>query len=123
MSSLIQPSHGPSGVGRAAAPRATKGAGAAHAATGAQPAQAPVSLDAIPSTPPASVLDQIEAADNVWKSLQAQGFEVRYSHDPQSRRTTATLHDSTGAAVRTLTPTEAVELAAGGGLTGTGNGS
>lgn len=119
MSSLIQPSHGPSGVGRTSAPKAARGSRPAQATASMSASEAPVSLDTVPSTPPASVLDQIEAADNAWKSLHAQGFEVRYSHDPQSRRTTATLHDSTGAAVRTLTPTEAVELAAGGGWVGT----
>jgi len=82
-----------------------------------------VSLDTIPSAPPATVLDQIQAAGSAWKSLQSQGFEVRYSHDPQSRRTTATLHDRSGAAVRALTPTEAVELAAGAGPAGAANGS
>lgn len=118
MSSLIQPSQGPSGVPAAPPPKPASSRRAAPQAAAMAKSEAPVSLDTIPTTPPPAVLEQVDAAGRAYEGLKAQGFEVRYSHDAGSRRTTATLHDRSGAAVRTLSPSEAVELAAGGALPG-----
>lgn len=113
MSSLIQPSQGPSGV--PAPPPPKPGSSRRAPQAGSTPkSEAPVSLDTIPTSPPPAVLEQVQAAGKSYEALKAQGFVVRYTHDSGSRKTTATLHDRSGAVVRTLSPSEAIELAAGG---------
>lgn len=117
MSSLIQPSQGLSGAPATSAPPKPGSARRPRtqpAATAAAKSEAPVSLDTVPSSPPPEVLEQVRAAGRAYEQLQSQGLEVRYSHDPASRKTTATLHDRSGALLRTLSPSEAVKLAQGG---------
>jgi hypothetical protein len=117
MSSLIQPSRGPSGTSTAASIGATRGARAATSQTSAtSESEAPVSLDTLPSAPPAEVLAQIETAGATYEQLRSEGYEVRYSHDERSRKTTAELLDGAGMVVKTLTASEAVELATGGSV-------
>jgi len=112
MSSPIQPPQGPAQV---AAPIATQGADGVAATSPSQPIgnEASVSVQTIPSTPPPELLDEIGSAAATYSALQAQGLTVRYSYDAQTRRTSAQLQDAQGQVVRTLTPSEAVALAAG----------
>jgi hypothetical protein len=117
MSSLIQPSQGPSGPSGAASVGAARDARAATSQTSAtSESEAPVSLDTLPSTPPPEVLAQIETAGATYERLRSEGYELRYAHDGQSRKTTAELLDGTGMVVKTLSASEAVELAMGGSV-------
>ncbi len=121
MSSLIQPSQGPPNVPRAT-PIAPGGACRASA-TQTSPtseSEAPVSLDTLPSAPPPEVLAQIQTAGANYESLRAQGYEVHYFHDEQARKSTVELRDGSGTVLKTLSPSEAVDLAMGGmdGLAG-----
>lgn len=115
MSSLIQPPQGPpkpagatpllrSGAARALAPQTTS----------TSASEAPVSLDTLPSAPPPEVVAQILTAGANYKSLRAQGYELHYSYDEQARKTTVQLRDGSGTVVKTLTPSEAIDLAMGG---------
>lgn len=116
MSSLIQQTQAPA-IAAAAATRRTGAAAAAGRLqeTAAGQSAGPISVETMPSTPPAEVLAQMRQAADTWDSLQAEGYEVHYSQDPQTRRTTVELRDAQGVTVRRLTPSEALELAAGEG--------
>jgi hypothetical protein len=115
MSSLIQPPQGPpkpagvtpllrSGATRALAPQTAS----------SSESEASVSLDTLPSAPPPEVVAQIQTAGANYESLQAQGYEVHYSYDEQARKTNVELRDGTGTVLKTLSPSEAVDLAMGG---------
>lgn len=116
MSSLIQQTQAPAVTAAAATQRAGAAASAKAAELqGPSEQSGPVSLETMPSTPPAEVLAQMQQASQTWDSLQAEGYEVHYTHDPQTRRSAVELRDAEGVTVRRLTPTEALELAAGEG--------
>lgn len=117
MSSLIQPYQPPSStsMARPVAPAGSTRAAVSQACTPIE-SEAPVSLDALPSVPPPEVIAQIETAGATYESLRAQGYEVHYSYDEQSRRTNAELRDASGNVVKTLSPAEAVDLAMGGAV-------
>jgi hypothetical protein len=116
MSSLIQPFQGPSGTRATPSIAAARGARGAAPSSAASESEAPVSLDTLPSSPPPEVVSQIETAGATYEKLRSEGYEVRYAHDEQSRRTTVELRDAAGIVVKTLSPAEAVELAMGGTL-------
>lgn len=116
MSSLIQPFQGPTGTPAAPSISAARGANGTKPAGAASGSEAPVSLDTLPSTPPPEVVSQIETAGASYEKLRSEGYEVRYAHDEQSRKTTVELRDAAGVVVKTLSPAEAVELAMGGTL-------
>lgn len=115
MSSLIQPPQGPS-KSAGVTPLLRSGATRALAPQTApsSESEAPVSLDMLPSAPPPEVVAQIQTAGANYESLRAQGYEVHYSYDEQARKTTAQLRDGSGTVVKTLSPSEAVDLAMGG---------
>ncbi len=66
--------------------------------------------------PPARVLDQIAAAGTIHDHLCEGGHQLRFFAGAPGERTRIELHDSEGNAVRTLSPGEAFELAAGRSL-------
>lgn len=119
MSSLIQPYQPPSSpsMTRPVAPAGSARAAVSQAAAPIE-SESPVALDALPSVPPPEVIAQIDTAGANYESLRAQGYEVHYSCDEQSRRTIAELRDATGNVVKTLSPAEAVDLAMGGAVGG-----
>jgi hypothetical protein len=96
--------------------RATRSDGAARRGTpgaGAAPAAPPVSLQTFPSSPPQQVLDEMASAARVHDALHAQGRDLHFAHDPQSGRMTVQVRDSGGRVLRTISPSEALEVAAG----------
>lgn len=120
MSSLIQQAQTPALTAATAAQRSgaverTEGSEATTSADAAAAAEeaAAVSIDATPSTPPPEVLAQVRRAEENYAALQAQGYEVHFSVDPESRASTAELRDAQGVVVRRLTPSEAIDLAIG----------
>lgn len=112
MSLPIQPPEGPDGV--APNPRVYGAEADARAAPpvalGGIAAQMPLSSD---TAPPAEVLAATEQAAQHYDVLRAQGLEVVYGHNCATGAVTAELRDSGGAVVRTLSPSEALALAAG----------
>jgi hypothetical protein len=115
MSSPVAPPQGPTAVespaaivasGRTAAPDAGKGASV----------QSPFSLDALASHPPREVLDRMAQAAQTYESLRSQGRELRFSRDGQSGRTTIEVRDREGNVLKTISPSQALKIAAGAPL-------
>lgn len=111
MSSPIPPTQGSITM------RATHGANAARRTSAASSAPAPVapsvSLETFPSAPPREVLDEMASAARVHDALRAQGRELHFAHDSGSGRMTVQVRDSGGRVLRTISPSEALEIAAG----------
>jgi hypothetical protein len=111
MSSPIPPTQGPITM------RAAQGAGDARRPCAARSASAPmtpsVSLRTFPSGPPPEVLDEMASAARVHDALRAQGRELHFAHDAGSGRMTVQVRDSSGHVLRTISPSEALEVAAG----------
>ena len=72
-----------------------------------------VSLDAFPSSPPPEVLDQMGNAARTYEALCSQGRELRFARDEQSGRTRIEVRDRAGNVLKTLSPAQALALAAG----------
>jgi hypothetical protein len=113
MSSPITPPQGPAAT-RAATPTLPSAASIAAA----EPASAApaVALDTLPTSPPREVLDQMESAAQIHDQLSAQGRELRFARDAQSGRTRIEVRDRGGNVLRTISPAQALEVAAGAPL-------
>jgi hypothetical protein len=81
-------------------------------AAGGVPVAPAASVDAIPSSPPPEVLEQMAQAHRVYEQLAADGKSLHFGHD-QAGRATVEMRDSSGAPLRTLSLSEALDLAAG----------
>jgi hypothetical protein len=79
-------------------------------------AQPAVSLQTLPSSPPPEVLEQMAQAARTHAQLSAQGRELRFLRDEQSGRTRIEVRDRGGNVLKTLSPAQALEVAAGGPL-------
>ncbi|HLI32499.1 MAG TPA: hypothetical protein VKU89_07155 [Solirubrobacteraceae bacterium] len=112
MSAPIQSPEGLGGI-LPTAPSARTGGARAPTATGATLGPA-VAVETTPSSPPAEVLAQVQAAGRVYDRLRSEGITVRFTRDPLGRMR-ASLYNSEGAPVRDLSPGETVALAAGEG--------
>ena len=53
------------------------------------------------------------SAARVHDALRAQGRELHFAHDAGSGRMTVQVRDSSGHVLRTISPSEALEVAAG----------
>jgi uncharacterized FlaG/YvyC family protein len=73
----------------------------------------PVRLQTFPSSPPQEVLDEMAGAARVHDALRAQGRELHFAHDARSGRMTVQVRDGGGRVLRTISPSEALEVAAG----------
>lgn len=74
------------------------------------------SLDTLPSSPPQEVLDQMASAARTHEELSSQGRELRFARDERSGRTKIEVRDRAGNVLRTLSPAQALEVAAGAPL-------
>jgi uncharacterized FlaG/YvyC family protein len=72
-----------------------------------------VSLNTFPSSPPQEVLDEMTSAARMHDTLRAQGRELHFAHDSRSGRMTIEVRDSAGRVLRTISPSEALDVAAG----------
>ncbi|MFI5005307.1 MAG: hypothetical protein ACHQE6_09875 [Solirubrobacterales bacterium] len=95
------------------AARPSAGPPGAGAPSALEPA---VSLDTLPSSPPQEVLDQMASAAQTHEALSAQGRELRFSRDEQSGRTKIEVRDHNGNVLKTISPAQALEVAAGAPL-------
>jgi hypothetical protein len=75
-----------------------------------------VSLDTLPSSPPQEVLDEMTSAAQIHDELSSQGRELRFARDAQSGRTRIEVRDRRGNMLRTISPAQALEVAAGAPL-------
>jgi hypothetical protein len=116
MSSPITPPQAPLAV-QPALPTDAVRFSEAPRGSGAPFALAPTaSLDTVPASPPPEVLEQMASAARTHEALRAQGRELRFARDEQSGRTRIEVRDRAGNVLRTLSPAQALEVAAGAPL-------
>jgi hypothetical protein len=72
--------------------------------------------DTLPSRPPAEVLAEMEAASRRYDELQAQRRELHFTHDSQRNRVVVEVRDLEGNVLRTIPPSKALDVIAGGSL-------
>lgn len=121
MSSPILPIKGPSGPSTLVPP-ASSGADPVDAfgselagAFGSQlgTSESTLAIAASRGGPPPEVLDQIAAAGRIEEQLRASSQQLRFLAGAPGERTSIEIHDREGAAVRSLSVAEALEIAAG----------
>ena len=120
MSSPIAPTPTPTGSSAVPSTAATHSSAPAHSGVPAPhtaPAIEPaLSLDAIPSAPPAEVLEQMAGAAATYERLHSQGRELRFAREAESGRTTIEVRDRGGNVLKRLSPAQALDVAAGAPL-------
>ncbi|HXE44779.1 MAG TPA: hypothetical protein VN635_06250 [Conexibacter sp.] len=91
---------------------------AARAGAGEAQDAADVSSTEIPASPPADVLDAIDAAGRVAGELRAQGRELHFVPAAESGdgRMRIEVRDLDGNVLRTIPPSEALDVATGSPL-------
>jgi hypothetical protein len=67
----------------------------------------------LPSIPPPEVLDAMADAATAHERLRAQGRELHFEHDGRSGRLHIEVRDGDGRVLRTISPAEALDVAAG----------
>ena len=123
MSSPITPPQGPAAARPATPTEAARSSAALQGAGPPGPSAGPsgpsfaselsVALDAIPASPPQEVLEEMASAAHNHEALRAQGRELRFSRDEQSGRTRIEVRDRSGNMLKTLSPAQALAVAAG----------
>lgn len=109
----------PSNSGAAPVPAAAANEGASSAGHPSAPGgaavqlESAVSLQALPSSPPAEVLDQMTQAAHRYAELSSQGRELRFVRDESSGRPAIEVRDRSGNLLKRLSPAEALDVAAG----------
>jgi flagellar protein FlaG len=73
-------------------------------------------VDTLPSRPPSEVLQEMEAASRRYDELHSQKRELHFTHDPNQNRVVVEVRDLEGNVLRTIPPTKALEVIAGGPL-------
>ena len=73
-------------------------------------------VDALPSRPPLEVLEEMEAASRRYDELRSQQRELHFTHDPERNRVVVEVRDLDGNVLRTIPPTKALDVIAGGSL-------
>jgi uncharacterized FlaG/YvyC family protein len=72
--------------------------------------------DTTPSRPPAEVLREMEAASQRYDELRSQHRELHFKHDAQQNRVVVEVRDPDGNVLRTIPPSKALDVIAGGPL-------
>jgi flagellar protein FlaG len=75
-----------------------------------------VTVDAVPSRPPAEVLAEMEAASRRYDELRSQQRELHFTHDPEQNRVVVEVRDLEGNVLRTIPPSKALDVISGGSL-------
>ena len=73
-------------------------------------------VDALPSRPPSEVLAEMEAASRRYDELRSQHRELHFTHDPHANRVVVEVRDLEGNVLRTIPPSKALDVIAGGSL-------
>jgi hypothetical protein len=90
------------------------GAGAVAATAENAAADAAVTVDMIPSSPPPEVMDAVGIAFHASERLAASGLEMRFALDPSTGKVTVEVHDLQGNLQSTVPPSTALSVADGG---------
>jgi hypothetical protein len=110
VSSPIMPPRGPIATGTAHSASGPRRTGAAFPLA---PPSAQGPSRAFPSSPPPEVLEKMTKAAATHERLHAQDRELHFAHDAQSGRMTIQVRDGAGHVLRSLSPSEALDVAAG----------
>lgn len=78
-----------------------------------RPAHPPVTADVIPPAPPAEVLEDVAAAAERAEALAAANRELHFAKDPESGRIIVQVRDLDGNVVRTIPPSQALDVMSG----------
>ena len=78
-----------------------------------QPVVEPVIVDTLPSRPPLEVLEEIAAAQARWDEIRSQQRELHFRHDDAANRVVVEVRDLDGNVLRTVPPSNALEIIAG----------
>jgi hypothetical protein len=78
------------------------------------PAVVPVTSDVIPASPPPEVQAQVTEALQRAHDLFAENRELHFAKDPETGRIVVQVRDLEGNIVRTIPPSEALEVMTGG---------
>jgi flagellar protein FlaG len=73
-------------------------------------------VDTLPSRPPIEVLAEMEAASRRYDELRSQQRELHFTHDPEQNRVVVEVRDLEGNVLRTIPPSKALDVIAGGAL-------
>lgn len=66
--------------------------------------------------PPAELRAQVQAASRRWEELHAMGRELHFEQSAEGDRVVVEVRDLEGRLIDTVTPSRALEIAAGGAL-------
>ena len=80
------------------------------------PSTEAVSVDAIPSTPPAELYEEMNAASQRVDQLRAEGRELHFSYDEHEGRVQIEVRDLEGKVIRTIPPSKLLDVAGGAPL-------
>jgi flagellar protein FlaG len=75
-----------------------------------------VTVDALPSRPPAEVLAEMEAAGRRYDELRSQHRELHFTRDAEQNRVVVEVRDTEGNVLRTIPPSKALDVIAGAAL-------
>jgi FlaG protein len=72
-----------------------------------------VSVDAIPSTPPAELFEEMQAAGRRVDELREQNRELHFSYSEAEHRVVVEVRDLDGNVIRTIPPSKFLDVAGG----------
>ena len=101
---LVEPVQGP-------AP--TSADSPSEVAAGPAAAASPAQADVIPSSPPPEVSDEVDLAALRAQQLHEADRELHFAKDPHSGRVVVQVRDLDGSVVRTIPPSEALDIMSG----------
>ena len=73
-------------------------------------------VDMLPSRPPIEVLQEMQAASARYDELRSQQRELHFTHDSSQNRVVVEVRDLEGNVLRTIPPSQALDVIAGGPL-------
>jgi uncharacterized FlaG/YvyC family protein len=115
--SIQLPPTGPQDTAAASAVRPSSPANAVvQPKTPAPEAVGAAKNDTMPSRPPAEVLAEMEAASRRYDELRSQQRELHFTRDESANRVVVEVRDLEGNVVRTIPPSKALEVIAGGSV-------
>jgi hypothetical protein len=104
-------------VGRTpATPLSATPAAAPPPVAAASPMAEPVTVDAIPASPPPEVHEAMNVAANAYDDLKASGREMRFRVNEATGKLTVEVHDIHGNLMFAVPGSKALDVAAGGTL-------
>jgi hypothetical protein len=83
---------------------------------GAEPGEEAVEVNTIPASPPAELTEEFSVAARAYDELAADGRRLHFAVNRATGRVTVEVHDLSGKVLSTVSPSQALAVAAGGSL-------